>query len=146
MDFFNNSICFIIFAESECSGKCHEIEEQLLSIREELADAIGAWVIKSYAPETLESWGGPPDKDTIMFVRHGAPMLYTGTAISEDADEMLNYFIMNKESNLLHLDDDTFEVSIERYAAPVLNAGQRQYVSLGAYSISIWSSYCLLSS
>lgn len=83
-----------------------------MAIREELAEALGAWVMRCHAPTTVAGWGGDASTDTLVFVRHGRPMLYTGSA-DTDEDEMLNYFLVNKESFVRSLTDENFEVSYD---------------------------------
>ena len=84
-------------------------EKSLLSIREELAEAVGAWVIRSHAPEVLSGMGGDTTTDSIVFVRQGKPLYYTGPL--DDEDHLLSHFVYNKESNVNSLTDSTFEVS-----------------------------------
>lgn len=94
--------------EQQCSGPCQQLERQLVAVREELAEALGAWVMRCYAPTTVAGWGGDTSTDTLVFVRIGRPMFFSGSSLT-DEDEMLNYFLVNKESFVRSLTDDNFE-------------------------------------
>ncbi|KAF2366866.1 Thioredoxin domain [Trinorchestia longiramus] len=98
----------VLFSRGEeCTGSCKKLEQQLLHIREEIVEALGAWVIRCHAPDTLTKWGGSQEADTIIFVRHNKPMIVA--ASTSDEDEFLNYLLASKESNVRSLNDATFE-------------------------------------
>ena len=70
-------------------------------------------MLRSHAPAILKGWGGDIEADSIVFVRDGSPMLYTGS--TQDDDELLNYLLTNKESNVRSLNDASFEVGLFVY-------------------------------
>jgi len=87
--------------EEACTGVCAEKESKLVAVRAELAEAIGAWVVRSDS----RLWN--LDETSVVFVRDSSPLLYTLEHESED--DMLDYFLANTKPKVKHLTDDNFE-------------------------------------
>ncbi|XP_050732336.1 uncharacterized protein LOC127006427 [Eriocheir sinensis] len=95
--------------EADCTGRCEELEDTLASIREDIVEALNAWVVRTHSP-TLSIEYGLNTKKTggdIIFVRKGFPLLYTGPA--DDDEYLLHYLITNPESSVHTLSDENFE-------------------------------------
>ncbi|XP_018012726.1 uncharacterized protein LOC108669821 [Hyalella azteca] len=98
----------VLFSRGEkCTAGCDTLEKQLLRVREEIVEALGAWVVRCHAPDTQIHWGGSRDTETIIFIRNTKPMIVS-SSFSDD-EELLNYLLANKESNVKSLNDATFE-------------------------------------
>ena len=99
--------CFLILGkDEECTGLCKTYEDTLLSIREDLVENTGGWVIRSYAPE-LFKFNGFKDS-LILFMRNQRPIIYQGK--EDDDEELYSYLINNKVSVVHNMTDDNFEV------------------------------------
>lgn len=95
--------------EADCTGRCEKLEDTLASIREDIVEALNAWVVRTHSP-TLSIEYGLNTKKTggdIIFVRKGFPLLYTGPA--DDDEYLLHYLITNPESSVHTLSDENFE-------------------------------------
>ncbi|XP_068213563.1 thioredoxin domain-containing protein-like [Palaemon carinicauda] len=102
-------VVILLSDQKECSEKCGELEETLASIREDVVEALNAWVVRTYAPELSVEYGLKDVNldNAIVFVRSGVPLLYTGPA---DNDELMLHFIVTNLESVIHtLNDDTFE-------------------------------------
>jgi len=95
-------VVVLINREEGCEGKCAALEQRLLAVREELAEAVGAWVVRS----DTTKWNLPDQ--TIVFVRDGAPLVYTPEE-GEAAEDTLDALLANTKTRVLSLSDDTFE-------------------------------------
>uniref|UniRef100_A0A0P4WMG4 Thioredoxin domain-containing protein n=1 Tax=Scylla olivacea TaxID=85551 RepID=A0A0P4WMG4_SCYOL len=99
----------VLFSNAgDCTGRCEELEDTLASIREDVVEALNAWVVRTYSP-TLSTEYGLNTKKTgdIIFVRKGVPLLYSGPA--DDDEYLLHYLITNPESSIHTLTDVNFE-------------------------------------
>jgi len=95
-------VVVLINREEVCSGACRALEERLLAIRAELAEAVGAWVVRS----DTAKWDLPDN--TIVFVRAGAPLVHT-PAEGDSSDDTLDALLAGTKSRVLALNDETFE-------------------------------------
>lgn len=102
-------VVVLFSSDTDCTGRCEELEDTLASIREDVVEALNAWVVRTHSP-TLSTEFGLNTKKTrgdIIFVRKGVPLLYTGPA--HDDEYLLHYLITNPESSVHILTDDNFE-------------------------------------
>ncbi|KAA0193414.1 hypothetical protein HAZT_HAZT000218 [Hyalella azteca] len=61
----------VLFSRGEkCTAGCDTLEKQLLRVREEIVEALGAWVVRCHAPDTQIHWGGSRDW-LVVFTREG---------------------------------------------------------------------------
>ncbi|KAK4304544.1 hypothetical protein Pmani_023425 [Petrolisthes manimaculis] len=100
----------ILFSEgSECTGGCEELEDTLASIREDVVEAVNAWVIRTHSPTLALQYGlvGKSLANSIVLFSNGVPMLYTGPP--DDDEIMLSFLVTNPESSLHSLTDVNFE-------------------------------------
>ncbi|KAK4008185.1 thioredoxin domain-containing protein [Daphnia magna] len=103
----NEKFVIVLFREETCQG-CDELEGQLSSIREDLVDALNAWVVKAVSSPLVSNFtaGKEVGKPLVVYFRHGVPLLYDGPLNDEI---MLETFVQNKEAAVSHLNDDSFE-------------------------------------
>merc|ERR1712071_386675 len=97
-----------LFRAQNCPG-CDELESQLLSIREDLVDSLNAWVVKLDSSSLVLNFTSakqPHNSPSVVFFKHGVPMLYDGPSNEEF---MLDTFTQNQEANVVDLNDDSFE-------------------------------------
>lgn len=66
----------VILAKKDCS-QCEEYETALLNIREDLVDQLNAYVV-SCVSSMLAKLYNPAKEPSIVFFRHGVPLLYDG--------------------------------------------------------------------
>ncbi|XP_018322234.2 thioredoxin domain-containing protein [Agrilus planipennis] len=94
----------VLFSKPHCE-ECNKFENELISTREDLVDALGAWVVKIENSQLIRLYS-PSKEPVIVFFRHGIPLLYDGPV----NDEMiLHTFTNNKEPLAKELTDETFE-------------------------------------
>nr|SVE86195.1 EOG090X0856 [Daphnia similis] len=103
----NEKFVIVLFRDDTCQG-CDELEGQLSSIREDLVDALNAWVVKAVSSPLVSNFtfGKEVRKPLVVYFRHGVPLLYDGPLNDE---VMLETFVQNKEAAVSHLNDDSFE-------------------------------------
>ncbi|KAK3863455.1 hypothetical protein Pcinc_030763 [Petrolisthes cinctipes] len=100
----------VLFSEGTvCTGGCEELEDTLASIREDVVEAVNAWVVRTHSPNLALQYGlvGKSMANSIVFFRNGLPMLYTGPR--DDDEIMLSFLVTNPESSLHTLTDVNFE-------------------------------------
>uniref|UniRef100_A0A6M2DWL0 Putative thioredoxin domain-containing protein n=1 Tax=Xenopsylla cheopis TaxID=163159 RepID=A0A6M2DWL0_XENCH len=100
----NEKYVVVLFSNDKCK-QCDEIEKELVNIRDDLVESLGSWVVKSMNSQLVRLYD-PTKEPAIVFFRHGVPLLYEGT-IHED--EILHYFMDNKDPLVKELADDSFE-------------------------------------
>ncbi|KAG7168363.1 uncharacterized protein LOC121867210 [Homarus americanus] len=100
----------ILFSDSsECTGKCEELEATLELIREDIVEALNAWVVRTHTPAVAQQYGlsGKKTGTGVIFIRNKIPLLYSGPA--DDDEFMLHYIVTNPDSAVHHLSDVNFE-------------------------------------
>lgn len=99
------SYVVLLLGESEeCNGRCEELEDSLVAVREDVVESLNAWVLRTYSPKHNTQYGIKSSQ--VIFIRRGVPLLYTGPA---DDEFMLHYLLTNQKSSVKLLTDDTFE-------------------------------------
>ncbi|CAG9865458.1 unnamed protein product [Phyllotreta striolata] len=94
----------VLFSRKYCES-CDNYENELISLREELVDALNAWVVKVEDSQMTRLYS--QDKEpVIVFFRHGVPLLYNGPLNDE---LILHTLTSNKEPVSKELTDNTFE-------------------------------------
>nr|CAG4640962.1 EOG090X0856 [Eulimnadia texana] len=96
----------VLFSKDDCTA-CNNLEEQLASIREDLVDSLGAWVVKGVSSNLASKYS--PNKEpepAIVFFRSGVPLLYEGPVNDE---VMMDIFVQNQEPTVHSLTDESFE-------------------------------------
>lgn len=98
--------CWIIWflGKPECKD-CETIENELIAIREDLVDSLNAWVVKIDNSNLVHLYN-PSKEPSLVFVRHGVPLLYHGKINDE---LILHTFRENIEPAVRELDDSNFE-------------------------------------
>ena len=88
---FPTSFSNLVQCDTEECGECDDLESLLLSIREDLVDALNGWVVAAESSSLALNFtsGGSADAPKIVFFRQGTPMLYDGNII------LKFYFITN---------------------------------------------------
>lgn len=104
-----NDVVVLLSIKVECTGRCEDLEDTLALIREDVVEALNAWVVRTHSPALAEEYGLNDKKvgSGVVFIRKGIPLLYTGHA--SDDDFMLHYLITNRESKVHSLSDVNFE-------------------------------------
>ncbi|XP_047494537.1 uncharacterized protein LOC125042735 [Penaeus chinensis] len=105
----------ILFSDTpECTGKCKDLEDTLIAVREDIVESLNAWVVRTHSPALAKQYGltavveeNPKIEPGIIFVRSGIPMLYNGPA--DDDEFLLHMFVSNLDSVVKSLGDSTFE-------------------------------------
>lgn len=64
----------------ESCKDCDDLESQLSSIREDLVDALNAWVVKAVSSSLVSNFtsGKESVKPLVIYFRHSVPLLYDG--------------------------------------------------------------------
>ncbi|XP_046453419.1 uncharacterized protein LOC124201020 [Daphnia pulex] len=103
----NEKFVVALFRGESCKD-CDDLESQLSSIREDLVDALNAWVVKAVSSSLVSNFtsGKESVKPLVVYFRHSVPLLYDGPLNDE---VMLDTFIQNKDPAVNHLNDDSFE-------------------------------------
>lgn len=71
-----NGFNFIYIARKDCP-ECEKYENELIQLREDLVDALSAWIVKTVDSQLLQLYS--TDKEPVLlFFRHGLPLLYDG--------------------------------------------------------------------
>lgn len=94
----------VLFTKKDCEA-CEVLEKELTSLREDLVDALNAWVVKAVS-SSLAKLYNPTKEPALVFFRHGVPLLYDGPVNDE---LILHTFTDNKEPVVKELNDNTFE-------------------------------------
>ncbi|CAG0894856.1 unnamed protein product, partial [Darwinula stevensoni] len=89
----------------DCTDTCEQYEKALGRIREDIVDSMEAWIAK-ITDSSHAKHHGVLSTPAIIFYRKQNPILYDG-ALNED--EMLEFFITNRESDTKVLTDENFE-------------------------------------
>lgn len=66
----------LVSAKKDCEA-CDVLEKELTSLREDLVDALNAWVVKAVS-STMVKLYSPTKEPALVFFRHGVPLLYDG--------------------------------------------------------------------
>ncbi|RXG56311.1 putative pyruvate dehydrogenase E1 component subunit alpha, mitochondrial [Armadillidium vulgare] len=104
--FKDEKFVIVLLSKNEnCIEKCQTLENNLLSIREDLVEDTGGWVVRSYSPSYFKEL--ELKDSTILFMREQRPLIYSGD--SQNAENLLSYFLSNKISAVHNLTDDDFE-------------------------------------
>ncbi|KAE8738656.1 hypothetical protein FOCC_FOCC015858 [Frankliniella occidentalis] len=90
--------------KKDCES-CEVLEKELTSLREDLVDALNAWVVKAVSSSMVKLYS-PTKEPALVFFRHGVPLLYDGPINDE---LILHTFTDNKEPVVKELNDNTFE-------------------------------------
>lgn len=54
----NTKLCVHFSGEgTECTGRCEELEDTLASIREDVVEAVNAWVVRTHSPTLAVQYG-----------------------------------------------------------------------------------------
>ncbi|XP_059477007.1 thioredoxin domain-containing protein [Neocloeon triangulifer] len=84
-----------------------KLEDAVLALREDLVDALGAWVVRVENSAMARLYNPKaPNTPFIVYFRHGVPLLYDGDL---DEDLILHTFSNSKEPAVRELNDDVFE-------------------------------------
>jgi len=94
----------VLFTTNDCAN-CDIYERKLAHLREDLVDALSAWIVKAVDSQLLQLYSNAKEP-VLLFFRHGLPLLYD--ELLEDADIMVT-FTENKAPTVKELTDDTFE-------------------------------------
>lgn len=84
---------------------CDKYEKALHTISDDIKDTFPADVA-TVANSQMVRLYNPKKEPSLVFFRHGVPVLYHGTI---DAEEILHYFERNKTPAVRELTDETFE-------------------------------------
>lgn len=68
-------------ATSDCTD-CNMYERKLAHMREDLVDAMSAWVVKVVDSQLLQLYSNAKEP-VLLFFRHGLPLLYDGMDLTE---------------------------------------------------------------
>lgn len=94
----------LILAKKNCD-QCDLYEQQLISLRTDLKESLGANVVKAHNSQ-LSKLYNPTKEPALVFFRNGTPLLYEG-AINEDA--IYQRFDDNRSPVVKELSDANFE-------------------------------------
>lgn len=94
----------VLFTKKDCEA-CDVLEKELTVLREDLVDALNAWVVKAVSSSMVKLYS-PTKEPALVFFRHGVPLLYDGPVNDE---LILHTFTDNKEPVVRELNDNTFE-------------------------------------
>lgn len=94
----------VLFTKKDCES-CEVLEKELTSLREDLVDALNAWVVKAVSSSLVKLYS-PTKEPALVFFRHGVPLLYDGPVNDE---LILHTFSDNREPVVKELNDNTFE-------------------------------------
>jgi len=94
----------VLFTRRDCEP-CQNLENELIGLREDLVDTLGAWVVKITDSQMTRLYS-PTKEPVLVFFRHGVPLLYDGPVNDE---LILHTFSENKEPVVKELTDETFE-------------------------------------
>ncbi|XP_046421562.1 uncharacterized protein [Neodiprion pinetum] len=97
----------VYFTKKDCE-QCDTIENELVHLREDLVDSLGAWVVKAISSQMVRLYS-PNKEPALVFFRQGIPLLYDGLLTKFDDEKLLQTFTDNKEPVVKELTDDTFE-------------------------------------
>ncbi|XP_065340473.1 thioredoxin domain-containing protein [Cloeon dipterum] len=96
----------VAFAQRDHDAS-EKLEDAILSLREDLVDALGAWVVKAENSAMARLYNPKaPNTPFAVYFRHGVPLLYDGEL---DEDLILHTFSNSKEPAVRELNDDVFE-------------------------------------
>ncbi|XP_026294009.1 thioredoxin domain-containing protein [Frankliniella occidentalis] len=102
--FRSEKFVVVLFTKKDCES-CEVLEKELTSLREDLVDALNAWVVKAVSSSMVKLYS-PTKEPALVFFRHGVPLLYDGPINDE---LILHTFTDNKEPVVKELNDNTFE-------------------------------------
>ncbi|KAK3911999.1 Thioredoxin domain-containing protein [Frankliniella fusca] len=102
--FRSEKFVVVLFTKKDCEA-CEVLEKELTSLREDLVDALNAWVVKAVSSSMVKLYS-PTKEPALVFFRHGVPLLYDGPINDE---LILHTFTDNKEPVVKELNDNTFE-------------------------------------
>lgn len=92
-------------AKKTSCKRCDEYETQLLNLRNDFRDTLDAGVVKAHNSQLARLYS-PYADPTVVFFRHGSPLLYDGP-IEEEA--IFQLFENNKLPVVKELSDENFE-------------------------------------
>ncbi|XP_050432205.1 uncharacterized protein LOC126840481 [Adelges cooleyi] len=104
--FRSENYVLVLFTLRDCQ-ECKQYEDVLTQVREELVDALSAWVVKVEGSNLVHIYDPTKEPSLIMF-RHGVPLLIP----EEDAlnyDGLLEMLLVNRDPIVKELDDNSFE-------------------------------------
>ncbi|XP_050538688.1 uncharacterized protein LOC126904076 isoform X2 [Daktulosphaira vitifoliae] len=104
--FRTENYVLVLFSLKDCE-KCKLYEETLIQIREELVDALSAWVVKVDGSNLVHIYDPTKEPALIMF-RHGVPLLVPELE-AMDYDLLLDILLNNRDPVVKELDDHSFE-------------------------------------
>lgn len=79
-------------ATSDCS-ECDTYEKKLANMREDLVDAMSAWVVKVVDSQLLQLYSNAKEP-VLLFFRHGLPLLYDGMELRRNRNYSINFFLI----------------------------------------------------
>ncbi|XP_063226636.1 thioredoxin domain-containing protein [Bacillus rossius redtenbacheri] len=94
----------VLFTKDDCE-QCDRYESELIHLREDLVDALNAWVVKAVGSQLVRAYN-PSKEPALVFLRHGVPLIYDGPLNDE---LILHTFVDNKEPTVRELSDSDFE-------------------------------------
>ncbi|XP_073972459.1 protein disulfide-isomerase A4 [Rhodnius prolixus] len=100
----NEKYVIVLFSKKDCA-ECDKLETALTSVREDLVETLNAWVVKTISSQMVKLYN-PAKEPTLVFFRHGVPLLYDG---EPNEEVILHFFTENKEPVVKELTDDNFE-------------------------------------
>ncbi|KAF4524142.1 hypothetical protein B566_EDAN012146 [Ephemera danica] len=96
----------VVFTQRD-SAASEKLESVVTSLREDLVDTLGAWVVKAVGSHMTRLYNPlAPNQPCLVFFRHGVPLLYHGE-IEEDL--ILHTLSDSPEPAVKELNDDNFE-------------------------------------
>lgn len=98
------SIIIHISAKKNCAD-CDQYENELFKVGDEFRDEFPADVVKVVDSQLVRLYN-PKKEPSVVFFRHGVPLLYEGNI---NAEEILQKFDQNRTPTVKELTDDTFE-------------------------------------
>lgn len=101
----NEKFVVVLFTKPNCQ-ECDKFESALINIREDLVDSLNCWVVKAENSYLVKLYN-PSKEPSLVFFRHGVPLLYDGDA---NEDLILHVFSENKDPVVRELSDDNFEI------------------------------------
>uniref|UniRef100_A0A1B6KMU8 Thioredoxin domain-containing protein n=1 Tax=Graphocephala atropunctata TaxID=36148 RepID=A0A1B6KMU8_9HEMI len=95
----------VLFTKTDCP-QCAEYEKALLEIREDVVDQMNAYVV-ACANSMLVKLYDPNKEPSIVYFRHGVPLLYVDSVYNEEL--LLHTIENNQEPAVRELNDENFE-------------------------------------
>lgn len=83
-------MAIISFAATGDCSECDTYERKLANMREDLVDAMSAWVVKVADSQLLQLYSNAKEP-VLLFFRHGLPLLYDGMNL-RSRNYSINFF------------------------------------------------------